>query len=1027
MGPRHGAAQKEFIRAVRDDINLKQEKYFHLQEWRNITPAGGRYAALSSKKKLHVDSYYVKPLASWVPHLLMPGHVPSCPKCDSNKHVDTASSRWVSFPKLLYGIKQHKYLDTKMYPCRSCKKEFTGYNKRTLQLDADQIVGYFNCFLATKHAIDDELYSFIVNSPDSSPARIAQHLQRMAADNFFQDYQSFLHAVRFDRIKGTATDVSRLDPRQPRIAQALERQVQQQSTDTDPTSAAGQLKRSLLKDIRDLRLKLISAEAALDLSTEGPKRNKLCFRALCEAKQSRNNRDLPLPSLGEGKLKTLLSLGVNNAVELIEFVDCDGVFCSKRTRNGKLRKWQAEAEACFDAKREKRDVLEEQLKTKEAQLKSVSTWSSIEDSLAVASDMEEEEEPPVTTAPSESASRPSLFSGMTDPTGCNARFLSTSQVNTILETEFRHRKPVQEAKMMGLSGEMHKIDWSYKIAGKTHVCTGPGLCFRPCTSIMNAQNEDGMTPCWKANSGGESLDAVGDDLARLNRRNVRLKNKLKGVCVDVCCQRRNRFKTLFGPEMWAKLDSFHWMKRWNPALLKPSSEKGQIFRAAMSRALFVVPPSEHESAKARTKARKTNEKKPTNWEPSNWQIKKEANSTIPDPENLTRRVNAIIRHFKFQDAETDMQLATWNGREADKPLRFFKNSRNTENIIKEQLKHVRLGCLSDPSGVSMHHQNPVTGKFYCRRGTSSIESDHRGLDEMTGTHIGVGLCDRKSTTYFEMLNEKKRVNRLGETDCGTHRTETLALVNSLASSAGFADDNLPFPDLSVPAMPRKEDREFFGFNMPLNGDIENLANPALMAETMCGDGTVEDTDDDAEDKDPEEEPIDLTEFLSDLTDQVEEEEADVNDDDNNNENPQQRDAVELAAEKILPTIEANETTMKAHERLTNQQAWCPFADKAETKMDQEEFAQFDLMCDDYSRKVSPRCRKGYHYFANAWNVEVADRYRRYIEGDDTVVFIRRKSAIQLQKHYDNMQGKKEWPYNQTLFATRHGEKKCTTP
>jgi len=82
---------------------------------------------------------------------------------------------------------------------------------------------------------------------------------------------------------------------------------------------------------------------------------------------------------------------------------------------------------------------------------------------------------------------------MTSPTGCNAHFLSLAQVNSVLEMEFWHRKPMQEAKMMGLSREMLKIDWSYKIAGKTCVCTGPGVCFWPYTSLLNIQNEDGMT------------------------------------------------------------------------------------------------------------------------------------------------------------------------------------------------------------------------------------------------------------------------------------------------------------------------------------------------------------------------------------------------------------------------------------------------------------------------------------------------------------------------------------------------------
>ena len=79
---------------------------------------------------------------------------------------------------------------------------------------------------------------------------------------------------------------------------------------------------------------------------------------------------------------------------------------------------------------------------------------------------------------------------MTDPTGYNARFLTAKQIDNIQETEFRHRKPLQDAKMMGLTGSILKIDWSYKVAGKTYVYSGPGSCFKPYTNMLNVQNED---------------------------------------------------------------------------------------------------------------------------------------------------------------------------------------------------------------------------------------------------------------------------------------------------------------------------------------------------------------------------------------------------------------------------------------------------------------------------------------------------------------------------------------------------------
>lgn len=224
--PHYGAAQRLFIKTTREDIDLNQHNHFQCKDWRNLTPLGGKYVSLNSDKKLDTDSFYVKPIASWVPHLLIPWCVPSCPNCKANTHVDIASSRWVQFPKLLFGVKSHRYLDTKLYPCRACNKEFTGYHKHSIEIDAKVIIGYFNFYLAGKCAVDDELYSFIVDWPDTSSARIARHLQKISAHNYFSDYQLFLHAVRAEKIKSAPTcSVSEFDKCQPTISEALAEQV----------------------------------------------------------------------------------------------------------------------------------------------------------------------------------------------------------------------------------------------------------------------------------------------------------------------------------------------------------------------------------------------------------------------------------------------------------------------------------------------------------------------------------------------------------------------------------------------------------------------------------------------------------------------------------------------------------------------------------------------------------------------------------------------------------------------------------
>ena len=146
---KYGAAQAKFIADVRHEIDTKGASFFKDKDWRCITPAGcGRYTGYCGDTKIHADSFYIRPLAMWVPHLLIPDFVPTCPTCESNHDVDVDASKWVkSQAKVMYGLKDHRYLDTYNYLCRSCGKHgkhFTGLNPRSMELDANELLGFFN-------------------------------------------------------------------------------------------------------------------------------------------------------------------------------------------------------------------------------------------------------------------------------------------------------------------------------------------------------------------------------------------------------------------------------------------------------------------------------------------------------------------------------------------------------------------------------------------------------------------------------------------------------------------------------------------------------------------------------------------------------------------------------------------------------------------------------------------------------------------------------------------------------------------
>jgi hypothetical protein len=100
---KYGKAQDDFVKHIRALIDANPQHFFDDKDWRNLTIKGGRHVGLTNRK-LEAASFYVKPVAAWVPHLLIPGHVPSCPKCEHARSVDTNKSKWIANPKILITV-----------------------------------------------------------------------------------------------------------------------------------------------------------------------------------------------------------------------------------------------------------------------------------------------------------------------------------------------------------------------------------------------------------------------------------------------------------------------------------------------------------------------------------------------------------------------------------------------------------------------------------------------------------------------------------------------------------------------------------------------------------------------------------------------------------------------------------------------------------------------------------------------------------------------------------------------------------
>ena len=104
-------SQQNFLVATRRAVDANHKQFFIDNDWRMITPKAGRFVNLQARKAVAAESYYVRPMACFVPHLLIEGHIPTCPRCNNKKYVDTMSAKWISTPKTLFVMDSHHYLD----------------------------------------------------------------------------------------------------------------------------------------------------------------------------------------------------------------------------------------------------------------------------------------------------------------------------------------------------------------------------------------------------------------------------------------------------------------------------------------------------------------------------------------------------------------------------------------------------------------------------------------------------------------------------------------------------------------------------------------------------------------------------------------------------------------------------------------------------------------------------------------------------------------------------------------------------
>ena len=367
----YGRAQDAFVQATRNAIDSGQLTASTLaQNWQCLSPS-----LLPNQLLTPTDFYYVKPIAVWVPHLIVPGFVPFCPHCqtpdgidigpsnsnsNSNNSVAVASakfnyngaiqkmkaaqqkqqgnnnknnkthnkkkssSKWVKNPKVLYGLDSHRYLDTKLYYCQTCNKHFNGTHLASLALGHSRLLGRFPfyCPPHQSYAIDAELFPYIVAASSSSgsntPAVLAKTLKNMVQERYNQTLLRYLLDCQAGRVLPQPSEQQQQQQQQQRVGLEVSDGPAWKRLRSNPLQQQQQQQQVATSATKPHYTEHAKYPTLLQLQqdliiAEQKAKDNIDFKTLLAKKNSRNNIKLDLPALGRAKLEKILAAGIDTA------------------------------------------------------------------------------------------------------------------------------------------------------------------------------------------------------------------------------------------------------------------------------------------------------------------------------------------------------------------------------------------------------------------------------------------------------------------------------------------------------------------------------------------------------------------------------------------------------------------------------------------------------------------------------------------------------------------------------------------
>lgn len=755
-------AQKDHIARVRKLVENGSDIFY--SDWKRILIQPriyGRNCILSP------DAFCIKPSAAWVPHLLIQDYHPYCTKC--RKPVPTIKFRWVDTPMIMFGVNEHRYLDTVRYTCAICGGSFRGTDLESISLDdTGQCRATFGIYLLPRCAVDEHLYQFVVSSIRVPVQVIQSTLKKLSMQKYLSSVQQYYQMILHNK------GVSSRQKARPLDSFVLQGASAQNSQDQSA--------------LRRMKLDLRRAESQY----EAKKRKATKPIDLCEIDGVGKAKKRKFNEMGISSGQDLLAVHTGRhenpllyqeACQLFRAREADGIlatYCQKISgimEEGKKTVTDAEANV---------QRLGDEIAGMETRLSNTTATANVGDT-------------DTNDGGTAAAGEIEVFSSFDDASGYNGRFFSSHYIESILETHFLKQKPGMVHRMSNCGGTILSMDTVYGPASRVAVYVN-GKPFRPWKGLTTMMNEHGEVIWFGFIKGGESISEIEEPLRKLKARLDRIEgpDNVKVIYVDNCCQVRNKIQQIFGPNVLVKLDIFHWQQRWNEVIREKKSKRYSVFRALMSRAVLQASTEEFDAAKQALTVK-------LGRTPTVKQVLAECNTSTPPGPQMRQAVCAIVEYFLLEDARAVIRNAT---SDTTQPL-FFRDARKVRDKLENQLKHI--DCLTDPPGVCLH-RTLTDGTTCCARGSNKNELCNKKLnkDVLDKNIISVARADRDIWSSIDEWNQKMNVRRRGAEDYHVTNMEALAYVNALAEKAGH---DLRF-NISLPTVQLDSNiAETFGFDL----------------------------------------------------------------------------------------------------------------------------------------------------------------------------------------------------------------------